>query len=125
MPDATAEIWASHRGGIPVTIEISIYTVNLEAAHKVAARFPASAGVRATTITHYPDQGGKPVTHGLVHSRIKVSADGRTRGAVNETGIRRYRAIRKVVDQIGIPVEYVTPFRNCFPNEAALQAAIR
>lgn len=100
--------------------DVSAQVADLATAQKLAARFPKSAGVKATTLsTFVKDADGNPVpdpvtgcqyqhiTLGLVYVQGKLSADG-INGGRNEAGIKRFRSFERAAAKLGHSVTYST-----------------
>lgn len=98
--------------------ELSIEVETVEQARELAAQFPASTRVRAATL-YTRDRGDR----GIVRVCIGLSSN-RNRGEVNETGLRRYRAIVKRAEQLGIEVEWRAQFVNSYPTREAFELAV-
>jgi hypothetical protein len=97
-----------------------------EIAQAFAAHFPKSAGVRATSLggADYDwDEHGKIVSgsgrnwvSAYLTFRVQLRADGVNKG-VNETGVKRYRALRRHAERLGYTVEWTTPFANSLTED--------
>lgn len=127
-----------------VTFELGAYTSGwtkarvivptAEDAQAIAAQFPKSAKVRASSISGYfkgdttegaysSDPDAALATHGYVHIEIVLQSNG-VNGGVNETGIKRYRAFRKHCARLGFIVEYKADGSNSYPTEADFEASL-
>jgi hypothetical protein len=104
--------------GLLAQISASIYTETAEQARELAARFPKSAGVRANYLSGceydvdlvtfrgpVPADKRHPWQCGLVTWRVYLSEDGVNKGR-NETGLKRYRTLRKHLGRLGITAEW-------------------
>lgn len=114
---------ATYRTGIdqPQHIYLSATVATEEEARAIAARFPKSAGIKATTLTSH--NGGATLVQGYLRMGVRLVSDG-VNGGVNETGLRRYRSFRRAAEKLGLDVEYTTPYSNSYATEAAFEAAI-
>lgn len=104
----TAKIFPST---VSVTANIEVPT--LEAAQALAAEFPKTTKVRATTLTSPIDGDytkGSRVT-GIVTFQATTASNG-VNGGTNETGIRRLRSFRKALAGLGISESIETPYSN-------------
>jgi hypothetical protein len=99
-------------------IRVSAETDTVEEARELAAQFPKSAKVKATTLSTYvQDADRNPVpdpvtgrryqhiTKGYVAFYAKLEADN-TNGGRNEAGIRRYRSFARAAARLGHSVRY-------------------
>jgi hypothetical protein len=99
-------------------IRVSAETDTVEEARELAAQFPKSAKVKATTLSTYvqdadhnpipdPVTGAKyqHITKGYVAFYAKLEADGANKGT-NEAGIRRYRSFARAAARLGHSVRY-------------------
>lgn len=115
-------------GSAPQQVQAVAIVPTLAAAQAIAALFPKSHKVRATTLTRPIGDdlsaNGTEVV-GYVSFEVGLNPTGNN-GGRNETGIKRYRAFRKAVDRLGFPVEFDGRERcvNAYRTEAALDAAI-
>ena len=86
------------------------------------AQFPKSLGLRATTLTRY--EGGRSIVTGYVTFQAKLLADG-TNGGRNESGVRRYRSLRKHAQRLGVAVEWkASRSVNVYQTEEEFEAAL-
>lgn len=99
-------------------IRVSAETDTLAQAQELAAAFPKSAKVKATTLSTYvQDEHGNPIpdpvtgrkyqhiTKGYVAFYAKLEAD-QANGGRNEAGIRRYRSFARTAEHLGHSVRY-------------------
>lgn len=77
------------------------------------ARFPKSAGVKATTL------GAADRSYPAVRAQANLYADGVNKG-INETGLKRYRTIVRIAPEL----PWKTSFLNSYPTRAAFEAAL-
>lgn len=117
--------WGVAKVGTPAAVQAHAVVATLADAEAIAAQFPKSHKVRATTLSR-PIGGdlrnGTEVV-GYVEFGVRLTA---TRGNErNETGIRRYWAFRKAAGKLGLPVVFERGRdSNAYATEAEFEAAI-
>jgi hypothetical protein len=86
-------------------------------AQALVARFPKSAGLRAT---------GCNTRDGVVgHVRLRVGLEPNgANGGINETGLRRLRTVLRAAEKLGVPVAYGPCYGNSYPTQADFEAAV-
>lgn len=102
---------------VPLFFEFSVDTLTEEGAQEFAAQFPKSCKIAGGRL------GGSPTHKGHVHSRAGGLAPNASRGARNETAIKRYRSIVRTCDKLGIKIEYSARWVNSYPTREAFEAA--
>lgn len=85
-------------------IWVQARTDTADEARAVRDLFPRSLRVNGGPLTSYADSGHS-IERGWVELTVKLRADG-ANGGVNESGIRRYRSMRKHLERLGAHVEY-------------------
>ena len=95
------------------SLEARMHVPTLEDAQAIAAMFPKSAKVRATTLSY---DHGKII--GTVHFHAKLLATGVT-GERNEAGIRRWHSFKRNAERMGYTLEHTTPYSNSMPYDEA------
>lgn len=90
------------------------------AAAEIVAQFPKSVGLVATTCTRHE---GTAEVCGYVSMSAKLATDG-VNGGKNETGIKRYRSLRKHLARLGHTVEYRADASNSYRTLEAFEAAL-
>lgn len=107
---------------IPAGLRVKVYTETADEARALAAALPRSTGVRGGALV---DHSTRPATeHGLVQIQVNLAPNGSNKGA-NETGVRRYRTLRKHLAKQGIAVQFDgTAFANSYATEADFEAAL-
>lgn len=132
----TARIDAGYdRNGRPahVTMRIRLdeatdhYAAKAEADAFVAATFPKSAKVRGTSLSTFEGKPGaddyRNFVCGLVIFDADLASNG-VNGGINETGLRRYRAMRKALAAAGIETEWAAGgYVSSYATEADFHAA--
>lgn len=103
--------------GLPAGYRFHIDTETLEEAQELAARFPKGT----KPIPHRV--GTRSGNHGCVSWDGSLRPNG-VRGAVNETAIKRYRAMVKAAGALGFEIEVERPYRNCFETRESFEAAL-
>jgi hypothetical protein len=124
MENPTFKIAASYLSRDPNAaqhVEITAKCSTVEAAREIAALFPKSMKVRATTLTSYAT--GEAVVTGIICFRAGLRSDG-VNGGRNETGIKRYRSLVAKLAKHGFSTEYVAQWSNAYPTLEAFEAAI-
>lgn len=81
-----------------------------EEACELAASFPKSIKVCGCALDT------PTLRKGYVSCVIRLQADRLNKG-YNETGVRRYRRLRKILAERGYRVEWAMPYRNCITEE--------
>lgn len=81
-----------------------------------ADSLPKSSKVRALRVRGYRE--GEPAESGVTNFQASLRKDG-VNGGVNETGIKRYKALRNHLDKVGTPVEWVRDSSYSGPNNEA------
>ena len=121
IDSGNAVVYAHIHDGTLSEIGVSIYTETTEQALALAAEFPKSVGVRATTLSGHEYDGDygrdeNNVFHmewvhswrcGVVAWRAYLSTDGVNKGR-NESGLKRYRSLHRHLGRLGIAAEYDT-----------------
>lgn len=122
IDSGNAVITANVHDGKLSQINVSIYTETTELAEAVAAAgFPKSVGLRVSSLSgaeydgdYARDENGvfhgewvHPWRCGIVTWRAYLSTDGVNKGK-NESGLKRYRSLRRHLDRLGITAEYDT-----------------
>lgn len=98
---------------VPQQVEIEIdFGTDEAAARDFAAKLPKSYGMDVSRCGHLD---GSPATYRITNRRIILAANG-VNGGVNETGVKRYRAIARKFDALGVALNF--DLRNFYrPNE--------
>lgn len=104
--------------GSPQAFLFEALVPTVEVAESWRDRFPKGCKTRAIVIT-MEDRSVK----GLVRMDARLVPDGVNAG-VNETGVKRYRAIVKAAAKLGVEIEYVANAGNSYPTREAFEAAI-
>jgi hypothetical protein len=112
----TAQVIATHHDNAPASVIFLLETETLEQAQELAAQFPKACKVRACAVT------GTRGRWGMADVRISLRSNGVNKG-INETGQRRYRAVRRACEKLGITLDYVAPYGNCYATLAEFEAA--
>lgn len=95
--ELATDVWQVTVWGNPATqLHASRPFPTLETAQAFARSFPKSRGVYATTLSSVPSAGHPSSNYGLVGINVRLVADG-VNGGVNETGIKRLRALARRV----------------------------
>jgi hypothetical protein len=95
----------------------SLRTATVEDAKAFVARFPKSARFRASNLSGDPEHKGFVGLSGSLH------ANG-VRGEKNETAIKRYHAVIRHCEKLGIEIDYRTPYVSSFETRKAFEAAL-
>lgn len=103
--------------GRPASYAFHLEAANVEEARELAARFPKSCGMKAGTL--WTAEGAR----GWVSCQATLQADGVNRG-VNETGLRRYRAVLAAAERLGLTVAYVPQAGHAYASRADFEAAV-
>ena len=93
----------------PTSFTVAIKPTNPTA---MLALFPKSAGLKLGTISS-PDEPSRPYISGYA----SFTANG-VNGGVNETGVKRFKAIVKAAQKAGIPIVMDQTFQNSFETLA-------
>lgn len=105
-------------GGEPTdtlqTITARLAVKDREAALELAAAFPKSLKVRGFGVSC------RGPGYGIVELHVDLRANESNDG-YNETGVKRYRSLRKHAERLGIPVVYRPRFRNSVATEARFE----
>ena len=109
------------RTGEPTLYKFSAEVPTVEDARAFAALFPKSHKVHGTSLTTYAE-GGSVVT-GLVNHESYISPN-KANGGVNETAVKRYRAIVKKLAALGVEIVYSKAYLNSYETREAFEAAI-
>lgn len=140
-----AKYSSAENAGKPMHVEVTHYVGRGDAAKPraaaIAASFPKSAGVRASTLSGVPGPNPRPATgasneewgrwqtENIIHTvsgHVQFTPD-KTTGDLNETGAKRYERIVSGFEKLGIPVE-VNPDRlqggNAYASRAEFEAAL-
>jgi hypothetical protein len=91
-------------------------------AYEIATQFPQLVKLGATTLHTY--EKGECEEFGYLYFDAKLKANG-INGGVNETGLKRYRSLRKHLARLGYSISYVAPYGNSYADEAAFEAAVK
>lgn len=76
-------------------------------AEALAAQFPARTGVRSGTLMRHDGRAND----GHIGWSARIGADG-VNGGKNETGMKRYRALRRRAEELRLRVEWTMPYGN-------------
>ncbi len=112
--------WRGGSEDVPQHVEINLYTETMEQAEEIVSRFPKSAKLR-TGVLHN-GYYGKP-NSAYVTSRIQLLSDG-VNGGRNETGIKRLASFFKKAEKLGLPVEWISPYKNSYETREAFERAL-
>lgn len=93
-------------------------------AEALAAEFPKSAKVKVVTLsTHTPGDFSDAFDVPTLRFRADLRSNG-VNGGVNETGLRRYRSLRRTIEKLGLAVEWTATSNNSYATEADFESAV-
>lgn len=114
---ATFEIEASHRHRKAAAVKVVARFTTRAEADAIAAQLPKSLRVRAMGYSN------SPTYHGYIQFRADLETNN-VNGGVNETGLKRYRSLRKHLARLGHATTWVATYANSYDTEEAFEAAI-
>lgn len=118
--DATYESpGGEHHPEHPQGVSYNIKAESHDEAKHIASQFAKSHGVRAV-VSHERD--GSVTGH--ANGNVTLKSD-RVNGGVNETGLKRFEAVMKRADALGIKKEWSAPWGNSYKTEADFRSALK
>lgn len=123
--EMTAVLRATRCMGGTVLVQMAVDLAegdSKELAAELAAQFPKSAGVKTSTLTYARDgsYANGSVTVPTLRWQAHFESNGVT-GSKNETGLRRYRSLRKHLDRLGYQVTWHAKTASEMQSEAELE----
>lgn len=88
-----------------------------------ASQFPKGCNLKPQTVSSFTTAPYTTFTYYRSAAHANLAAN-KANGGVNESGVKRLKAILRACDKLGIEVTYVTPFTNSFADLDAALAAI-
>lgn len=114
----TSDYWSASTCGADVYLHVP----TAEDALELAARFPKSLRVRATTLS-YANAEGQWTRCGLVHLHVSTVANATT-GEANEAGVKRLRSFFTHAARQGLRIPYLVDlYSNSLTTEQAADLA--
>lgn len=108
-----------------LTLRASAIVDTLEEAQAIKTTFPKSCKVRAMTLGTFEGTPGtdsyRRIEKAVVDFHVKLGAD-LVNGGYNETGIRRYRTLRKTIAAQGHSATWTKTFENSLSEQGLEQA---
>ena len=115
--------------GDPEVVHFYIQTMTVEEAQELAARFPASCRMRATTASTFAGEPGTPsyvphIERGGVTGYAMLQSNQANKG-IYEAGVKRYRAVVRVAQSPGLPVQWKSFYGSSYKTQDEFERARR
>lgn len=113
--------YARTNPGAPQSYEFTAVLPSRNDAVAFAAQFPKSAKMFGGTLSCYDN--GRSYVQGYASSHGNLVSNG-VNGGVNESALRRYKAIVAAAAKLGVEIQYEVNALNSYPTRESFEKAV-